>query len=362
MSNEYHFSSAHRKGIYKFHLALNGHTRGITALKFSPDTRFLASGGMDNRVRICTISGPVTDITWAVSSKGQQALIFACADGMIYIYRNMGNRFEGVIALVAHTCAVEAIDYDHHHHRLASSAGGETKIWAVREDWYTELHASDNQHGVTARTVQFLNQGDSVAITYLETSNVALWTVAPWKKLWERTFSGRLISPARAGHSRISPDGKTIVIDNIRNGMDAYVLTSAEHLTTFHAPLAHPGRPKHVAYNDDGSIVIQGSDKGIVYIADFASGAPIQTVLHGNNGHLVQVVTMKSYGEQHWMASGTSEEALSSIIIWKKGYTDGWRKRIWSALLVMTLVVYLYILAGDGVKIRVLVKRLVYLR
>ncbi|KIJ47658.1 hypothetical protein M422DRAFT_82295, partial [Sphaerobolus stellatus SS14] len=33
-----------------------------------------------------TISGPITDITWAANAKRQQALIFACADGMIYIY------------------------------------------------------------------------------------------------------------------------------------------------------------------------------------------------------------------------------------------------------------------------------------
>ncbi|KIJ52209.1 hypothetical protein M422DRAFT_776344, partial [Sphaerobolus stellatus SS14] len=357
MSNQYHFSLTPHKGIYKFHQALNGHSQGIASLKFSSDARLLASGGLDNRVRIwstisgkclqtisSTISGPVTDITWAVSSNGQQTLIIACADRMIYIYVNVGFRFEGVIALTGHTSAVEAIDYDPHHHRLASCAGGEAKVWTVHENWYAELHGSDIQHGVTARAIQFLNDGESVAITYLETSNVALWTVAPWQKEWERTFSGRLISPSRASHSRISPDGKSILIDNIRNGMDAYVLPSAQHLTTCHVPLTLPGRPKHVAYNHDGSVVIQGSDKGIVYISDFATGAPIQTLLHGNEGNLVQIVTMQSYGENHWMASGTSEEVSPSIIIWKKGYVESWRKRmmIRGVLLFLALVAYLY--------------------
>ncbi|KIJ41675.1 hypothetical protein M422DRAFT_255290 [Sphaerobolus stellatus SS14] len=334
MNAEHHRSvidQIHNGGSYELHKSLSGHKHGVTSLKFSPDGRFLASGGMDNRVRIwttnsgkclqtirSTILGPITDITWAANAKRQQALIFACADGMIYIYCNVGDRFEGVIALPAHPHTVESIDYDPHHHRLASCAGEETKVWNIIEDWCTELHARDVQCGVTARVVQFLNKGESVAITYLETSNIALWTVAPWKMIWGRTFSGKLITPAHAGHSQISPDGKSVLIDNIRNRMDAYMLSTGEHLTTFHAPLAHPGKPKHVAYNYDGSIVIQGSDKGIMYVSDFASAAPIQMLLHGNNGQFVQVVTMLSHADNQWMASGTSGEVTPSIMIWKK--------------------------------------------
>ncbi|KIJ29499.1 hypothetical protein M422DRAFT_86779, partial [Sphaerobolus stellatus SS14] len=63
-------------------------------------------------------------------------------------------------------------------------------------------------------------------------------------------------------------DGTCILIDNIQNGVDAFSLPSAQHIAIFHAPLSIH-KLRHIAINEDSSIVIHGSDKGTVYIHDF---------------------------------------------------------------------------------------------
>ncbi|KIJ47593.1 hypothetical protein M422DRAFT_84658, partial [Sphaerobolus stellatus SS14] len=137
------------------------------------------------------------------------------------------------------------------------------------------------------RTVQFTNEGRSLVITYLETSNIAMWSVNPWAKKWERSVTNISFC---SGFSRISPDGLSILIDNVRNGTDAYHLRNGQYITMFHGPVTG-GKVKQVAYNGDGSLVIQGSDKGIVYISDFTTTAPVQTLMHSTHGELVQAIT-----------------------------------------------------------------------
>ncbi|KIJ24049.1 hypothetical protein M422DRAFT_195188, partial [Sphaerobolus stellatus SS14] len=127
---------------YEIWRALHGHTRSITVLRFSPDGKFLASGAMDSYVCIWSMrqgsvvqriknyaSGPVTDIVWAVVPSKETVLIFSLADGTVHFYRPVDDHFEGTTILCAHSWAIEAIDYDPVHHRLATSAGNEIKVW-----------------------------------------------------------------------------------------------------------------------------------------------------------------------------------------------------------------------------------------
>ncbi|KIJ34747.1 hypothetical protein M422DRAFT_181673, partial [Sphaerobolus stellatus SS14] len=129
---------------YQKRCVLLGHSRPITALRFSPNGKLIASGGMDNRVKLwttasgsciqtihSTISGPITDISWETKEEGRLSLVFSCADGTIYVYEQKDGQFEAILCLQAHGMAIESIDYDPINRRLASCAGGEVKIWTV---------------------------------------------------------------------------------------------------------------------------------------------------------------------------------------------------------------------------------------
>ncbi|KAF8574660.1 hypothetical protein K439DRAFT_1249365, partial [Ramaria rubella] len=139
------------------------------------------------------------------------------------------------------------------------------------------------------RSVHFTDEGQSLVATYLETSNVIMWKIDPWNKLWERHFtSDRQI----IGNARISPDGQNLLIDNLRNGMDTYSIHSGKHIAMFHAPVAER-KPKQVMFDPSGDFVIQGSDKGLVYISDFHTLAPVQALVHSKHRGLVQAVTVR---------------------------------------------------------------------
>ncbi|KIJ24050.1 hypothetical protein M422DRAFT_56572 [Sphaerobolus stellatus SS14] len=142
------------------------------------------------------------------------------------------------------------------------------------------------------------------------------WTIEPWKQLSEQTLCANRNGISRAGYSLITRDGTYILIDNIQNGVDAYLLPSAQHIATFHAPLS-THKPRHIAIDDSTSIVIHGSDKGIVYVHDFSTAAPIQTMIHSKEREFVQAVTIYSQGGRSSIASGgTCDHPV--IMIWKQ--------------------------------------------
>ncbi|KAF8572699.1 hypothetical protein K439DRAFT_1421544 [Ramaria rubella] len=95
-----------------------------------------------------------------------------------------------------------------------------------------------------------------------------------------------------SGNARISPDGQDLLIDNLWNGMDAYSIHSRKHIATFNAPVAER-KPKQVMFDPSGDFVIQGSDKGLVYISDFHTLAPVQALVHSKHRGLVQAVTVR---------------------------------------------------------------------
>ncbi|KIJ44867.1 hypothetical protein M422DRAFT_30288, partial [Sphaerobolus stellatus SS14] len=294
-----------------------------------PDGRFLASGAMDSYVYIWSTkrgsviqritnyaSGPVTDIVWAISPNNETVLIFALADGTVHFYRPVNNHFEGTSILCAHSWAIEGIDYDPVHHRLATSAGNEIKVWDLTSTWFSTIRHYSSNHEETCRRVQFIESGNAVAATFMETSKLITWTIEPWKRISEQTLCANRTGTSRAGYSLITRDGSYILIDNVQNGVDAFSLPSAQHIATFHAPLsAH--KPRHIAIDDTTSIVIHGSDKGIVYVHDFSTAAPIQTMTHSKERELVQAVTTHSQGGRTWIASGgTCDHPV--VMVWKQ--------------------------------------------
>ncbi|KIJ35332.1 hypothetical protein M422DRAFT_51580 [Sphaerobolus stellatus SS14] len=267
------------------------------------------------------VCGPVTNLVWAAGQERSMALIFSLADGTIHFYQALkGNRFEVTIILCGHPWAVESIDYDRYHHRLATTSGSEVKLWDLTANWDATLRKTANKDGQTCRAIRFIDNGASLVVTFMETLKVIIWTIEPWKRISKRIFSLNPNNPCRAGYSHITSDGNYILIDNLRNGADAYSLSSGRHLTTFHAPLTNH-KPRHIATDVSNSIAIQGSDKRIVYVTNFGTAAPIETLAHGKTNKPVQAVALFSQGSHRWIASGGAHNQ-PSMVIWKEDY--GW--------------------------------------
>ena len=111
--------------------------------------------------------------------------------------------------------------------------------------------------------------------THCVQSNVSLMTLTV-------AYDYTLISFAyyKRGNAALLANGEHLLINNLINGSDAYSVPYMKRLLMFKAPVSIR-KPKQVAFGPAGTLVIQGSDNGLVYIHEFSSCKQFQKLTHG---------------------------------------------------------------------------------
>src|SRR5712671_1666898 len=151
----------------------SGHTKSANAVAFSPDNRWLASGGKDNVIKIWdlangnvlrTLYGPTSNINaLAVSPDGK---LLASGSGDINDERDLGTFTQGGViggaadntvriwsvqagqqlqVLRGHELPVAAVAFSSDGHSLTSVGGDAVKVWDVAAG--TELRSQKTQYG-----------------------------------------------------------------------------------------------------------------------------------------------------------------------------------------------------------------------
>ncbi|KIJ52199.1 hypothetical protein M422DRAFT_43557 [Sphaerobolus stellatus SS14] len=313
---------------YEPYNAFEGHTKPINCLRFCPDGYLLASGGDDSCVRIwslrarghliqvlkCTVHGPVTDLRWNADGADLH-LLFACADGTIHFYHRsseMGSEFKPVFIIRAHSSAIKCMDYDPVRRRLATVGGGSVKVWAAEEDDPSTMRsiAVRASQGFVARSVHFAESGKVVMVGFLDSHQVHAYSVEPWKLLWNS------LAFTRIGNTALSSDGEHLLVHNLSAGVDAYSLPSMTRKATYLSQVTRR-YPKQVAFAARDTLVVHGSDSGVVYVYDFASTELLQQLHHTSGNGLVQTVTTFTGNGMHFIASGIADQDFS-IKVWAK--------------------------------------------
>ncbi|KIJ24044.1 hypothetical protein M422DRAFT_195187, partial [Sphaerobolus stellatus SS14] len=173
------------------------HEGPVNIVKFSPDARFIASGGSDAKLMIwsiqkkrcedivcCNANGDITDIVWVSLQPNALSLIFACADGTIHIMNSSLEEFKHIRTINGFAGPVEKIDFDPFQQRLAAVGEGELKVWDVKIDCKflsctnglnadvdlgsISLHATKLSTEFIAKTVHFFDQGRGILVGFLE--------------------------------------------------------------------------------------------------------------------------------------------------------------------------------------------------
>jgi WD40 repeat protein len=150
-----------------------GHTRSANAVAFSPDNRWLASGGKDNVIKIWdlangnvlrTLYGHTSNVNaLAVSPDGK---LLASGSGDVNDQRDLGTFTQGGVVggaedntvriwsvqtgrqlqvLRGHELPVGAVAFSNDGHSLTSVGGDAVKVWDVSAG--TELHSQKTQYG-----------------------------------------------------------------------------------------------------------------------------------------------------------------------------------------------------------------------
>ncbi|KDQ49342.1 hypothetical protein JAAARDRAFT_143606, partial [Jaapia argillacea MUCL 33604] len=160
---------------------LQGHSKSINMLAIDVEGRYLLSGGDDGFIIIWdlasgkiihkhseVIHGQVTAGIWIDSSAGSKALLFSSADGTLHRWRQGKKEACCRTCHARHDGVVEGLDFDHFHRRLATVGSGVLALWAIHDDWKMERIATSSPSPYISRTVHFVDQGNAVIVTFLE--------------------------------------------------------------------------------------------------------------------------------------------------------------------------------------------------
>jgi WD40 repeat protein len=288
---------------------LKGHTRGVTSVAFSSDSRRLASGGDDHLVKLwdvrsgaelVTLKGHTRDVTSVTFSPDGTRIASASADRTIKIWdAESGTELK---TLQAHALVVRCVEFSPDGLCLVSSSGeqygsecGEIKVWDVRRS--VEL-ALLKGHTRGVNSVKFSPDG----VYLVSGSNDQ--TVKRWN--WRE--SAAVVSlPMHAPQVALSPDGTRFV----SGGSDQVVKLWATHTGTELATFkGHLSPVSSVAFHPDGIRVASGDvgrkAPGVVKLWDTRSGTELAT-LKGHTGE-VSCVTFSNDGTR--LASGSTDHTV----------------------------------------------------
>ncbi|KAI0067493.1 hypothetical protein BV25DRAFT_1795450, partial [Artomyces pyxidatus] len=182
----------------------------------------------------------------------------------------------------------------------------------------------------TARSVHFIDAGRTLIVGYLDSKEIVAWTISPWTKLWCHKLNTRmqvhhpslidsyiLIPILASGSTAWSSGTRTLIASNLLNGIEIFHINDR---LTWVRKLEFKIRAnyiKQVAFGQQGSLVVSGSDSGEVVLWKVDSGAVFQTLRHGS-GHLTSLKCHSPQNGSHRIASGSSdiENSFYTVKVW----------------------------------------------
>lgn len=92
-----------------------------------------------------------------------------------------------------------------------------------------------------------------------------------------------------SGHSRLSPNGNAILIDNLVDGFDLYTFPGLEHLEFLEIPRSeaymHGG-----TFAEGSNVAACGSDHGQLYLFSTTTGKCIEKLRIGTKTSTIQII------------------------------------------------------------------------
>jgi WD40 repeat protein len=132
------------------------------------------------------------------TDRDEDSFVFGASDVNIHLYqRANGNPVFCFLSItLAHVGAVESLEWDPHHHRLASVGDGKVHVWKVSQDQsmyyvlpfpsvlyiphaesFVFLPSKVEKQPYVAQSVHFLDDGSSVLVSYLESGYMYILTL-----------------------------------------------------------------------------------------------------------------------------------------------------------------------------------------
>lgn len=286
---------------------LTGHSSWVTAVAFSPDGQTIASGGLDDKIRLWsstngTLLHTLTEHTkpinsLAISPNGQW-LASASDDHSIRIWHLATGKLQRV--LLGHSRDVTAVAFHPNGQWLASGSEDRTaRLW----QWETGelLRIFPNLAGMI-RAVAFSPDGQTLASGGLD-NQVKLWSLTTGEQ--SRSLTGRHFNSINA--IAISSDGQCLASASKDKTIKIWQLQTGGLLRTL---TGHSDSVNAIAITPNGRWLVSGSSDKTIRIWDLASGDLRFTL----SDHTNPVNSLALSHDGHRLISGASD---NTVRIWK---------------------------------------------
>ncbi|KAI6023549.1 WD40-repeat-containing domain protein, partial [Pisolithus microcarpus] len=279
---------------YTLDCRLRGHRDAILCLAVSSSRTLLASGGF-NGLRMWDLrkKDPIMAIAWLVLNDGiQETLCCGTALGYLVIWRQRLNtvvEFEEVVS--------RRISGGHEIMAITSDVGNGTgnRIIVATQDRRVQAWTLDSRNRFSSTFSVQLKTSIPRAV-YTHGCDVIVFgmydgdmndNVSRDHNILEK----KLTRSANSGSVCIDRTGSLFAIDNAISGFSLHRLSDGSCIRTYDTkPLKT--YPKQVAFMEDGTVIVGGSDNGLVYIFEKNTGTLRQRLRHSQTAR-AQTVTVR---------------------------------------------------------------------
>jgi WD40 repeat protein/serine/threonine protein kinase len=263
---------------------LKGHDGRVTSVAFSPDGKRLASGGWDNTLKVWDVftgqetltlkghSGAAADLSVAFSPDGRR--IASGSQGGMTLKIWDATTGQETLTLKGHTGGVTSVAFSPDGKRLASVSDDATlKVWDAATGKET---VTLKGHTSSLLSVAFSSDGKRLASGGWD-EKVKVWDTATGKETL--TLKGY-------GHGvAFSPDGKRLASGSLEHTLRVWDADTGQETLTLKG---HTGGVTSVAFSPDGKRLASGSDDATLKVWD-ASRAQDSLTLKGHFGYVSSV-------------------------------------------------------------------------
>ncbi|MBD2560947.1 ribosome assembly protein 4 [Nostoc linckia FACHB-391] len=281
---------------------LTGHSSVVFSVAYSPNGQHLASASWDNTIKIWDVSSGqlLKTLTghssppWSIaySPNGQQ-LASASDDKTIKIWDVSSGQL--LKTLTGHSSLVRSVAYSPNGQRLASASDDKTiKIWDVSSG---QLFKTLTGHSSGVISVAYSPNGQQLASASFDTT-IKIWDVS----------SGQLLKTL-TGHSSMvmsvaySPDGQHLASASYDKTIKIWDVSSGQLLKTL---TGHSSVVFSVAYSPNGQQLASASYEKTIKIWDFSSGQPLKTL----TGHSSPVISVAYSPDGQHLASASDDKTI----------------------------------------------------
>ena len=269
---------------FRLNMKLSGHRANLEAVAFSPDGKWLASGGWDNEMRIYKADTPKqwtevrvhkshrAAITSIAFSKDGKFVASGSKDFTIQVYETETGK--AVFSASDHKDAVTRVLFDaKSKFIMSSSVDGTIRMYDLLEPKNNEKPRFIKYTGPINSFVPAID-----GRSFFVASNKAIIDIVDFKGVVLRTLTGHSDVVTSMA---LSPDGKKLISGSYDKTVINWDLTTGKALRTLKG---HLWKVTSVCWSNDGRYMASTGNEGETIVWDAESGQTLTTITKpGNN-------------------------------------------------------------------------------